>query len=141
MIAVPDNLRSVVRVVAAGMQSQIDRHPHRGAPVATFQYLVSVDIWEGRFAGPVVYQVRFQGPHREPMTFVNLLYALDRGQWAIPTGHSPAGDPESREISQEEAEYVAATAYTFPFPVARVRDKAINLAAVAVREAERLLRR
>ena len=136
----PERLRPLIRVVAAAMQSQIDRHPHRTNPRSIDQYQLSLDIWSGKFSGPVVYQVIFLGSHRQPEQYANLFYERDRRQWSGPCEGAMAQD-YAQQITQEEAEHFAATAFTFPFPVARVHDKTIALASYMVYGANRSLHR
>ena len=124
----PEPLKPLIRVVAAAMQSQIDRHPRRTGPLLPADYQISLHIWNGKFSGPVVYQVMFQGSHRQPDLHASLFYDRDRRQWSGPCEESTAQD-HGQEITQEAAERFAATAFTFPFPVARVHDKTIAHAA------------
>ena len=138
---------ALIRVLAAGVQSYFQSHPTVSPAWMIRSGKAPIQInteaeWRsgirqrGRYLKPI--SLLF-GPDEmlgfyEKAARHNLpklhLFRLDNGKWrkAFYSFRMVQSWPDSEDLSQEEAERLAARAFTHPFPIRRVSDEAILFA-------------
>lgn len=124
----------LVRVVAAAVQSLVERSPNRDVNFDEAHERISM-MRVYRFAGLTsALQIVFRNALR-PMMRTDVLArppTLIFKQVGWPWYRHDARDPVhfnfSKSISQKEAELTAASVFTFPYPVQRVSDRSLEVA-------------
>jgi len=124
----------IIRVLAIGVQGLMNRAPRKSAEEVWNAIEFLSRRWSpesGHEPLSSAFIVYFMRPVREPksrgMAAFRLLYSPSYGVWVKnPRRYGDVSFKGGTEITQKEAEAMAAKTYTFPFVVERVTDEAVR---------------